>query len=152
MSIRVDASVPAARIKVNHVLFVEERDKAVKASPSNKALSIDTDGCITPVDMWTIKIASIENRMMEHREIKRLQSRRWRFVDIDYSIIINIHAQPLSLRCSWRLINKGPFQSVMDKRGEAKNKRVFCLKKAQPVQSLVLLVYLQKCNVSPKGE
>ena len=105
--------------KSGKIFWVVERDKAVKACPSNKAFSICTAGSITPVDMRTIKIASIENGVREHWEIIRLQSRRWRFVDIDDPKINNVHAQPLSLRCSWRLINKGPFKPVMDKRGKA---------------------------------
>ena len=107
--IRVGASVLVTRMKGGHIPKVVERDKIVKACPSNKALSIGTAGSITPVDMWTIKIASIENGVREHWEIRRLQSRTWRFVDIDNSITINIHTQPLSLQCCWRLINKGPF-------------------------------------------
>ena len=71
-------SVPAARIKGGHVLWVVERDKAVKVYPSNKSLSIGTAGSIVPVDMWTIKIASIENGVRAHWEIRRLQSHRWR--------------------------------------------------------------------------
>ena len=54
-------------MKGGHVLGVVERDKAVKACPSNKALSIGTAGSITAVEMWTIKIASIENRVKKHR-------------------------------------------------------------------------------------
>ena len=38
-----------------------EKAKAVKACPSNKALSIANASSITPVDMRTIKIASLEN-------------------------------------------------------------------------------------------
>ena len=96
-------------MKSGHMFRFVERDKAVKACPSNKALSIGTAGSITPVDMQTIEITSIENGVREHWEIRCLQSQWWRFVEIDNSITINIHAQPLSLRCSWRLINKGPF-------------------------------------------
>ena len=107
--IRVGASVPAARIKGGHSLWVVKRDKAVKACPSKRVLSIGTAGSITAIDMRTIKIASIENGVRDHWEIRRLQSRRWKFVDIDDSITINVHAQPLSFRCRWRLINKGPF-------------------------------------------
>ena len=55
------------------------------------------------VDIWKNKIASIKNEKKKHWEIKRWQSRRWRVVDIDNSITINVHAQPLSLRCSLRL-------------------------------------------------
>ena len=117
--IRVGASVLAARMKGGLVLWVVERDKVVKVCPSNKALSIGTAGSITTVDMWTIKIASIENGVMKHWEIRRLQSRRWWFVDTDDSITINVHTQQLSLRCCWRLINKGPLQPVMDQRGKA---------------------------------
>ena len=104
--IMVGTSIPAARMKCGHVFWVVEKDKAVKACPSNKTLSIGTAG---PVDMGTIKIASIKIGVKEHSEMRRLQSRRWRFVDIDDSITIKVHAQPLGLRCSWRLINKGPF-------------------------------------------
>ena len=43
-----------------------EEGQVVKACPSNKALSIGTAGSITPVDMQTIKIASIENGVREH--------------------------------------------------------------------------------------
>ena len=111
--------VERGKMKIGHVLWVVERDKAVKACPSNKALSIGTAGSMTPVDMWTIKIASIKNGVREHWEIRRLQSHRWRFVDIDDFITINVHAQLLILRCSWRLINKGPFWPVMDKHGRA---------------------------------
>ena len=53
-------------MKGSHILWVVKRDKAVKACPSNKVLSIDTAGSITPVGMWTIKIASIENGVREH--------------------------------------------------------------------------------------
>ena len=74
--IRVSASVPAAKIKGGHDLWVVERDKAVKVCPSNKALSIGTASSITQVDMWSIKISSIERVMREHWEIRRLQSRR----------------------------------------------------------------------------
>ena len=88
-------SVPGARKKGGHILCVVERDKAVKTCPGNKVLSIGTVGSITPVDMRTTKIASIENRVNEHREIRRLQSRSWKFVDIDDSITINVHVQPL---------------------------------------------------------
>ena len=38
--IRVGASAPAARMKDGHVLCVVEKDKAVKACPGNKPLSI----------------------------------------------------------------------------------------------------------------
>ena len=62
------------------MLGVVEKDKAVEACPSNKALSIGTAGSITAVEMWTIKIASIENQVREHWEIRRLHSCRWRFV------------------------------------------------------------------------
>ena len=117
--IRVGATVPAARMKDGHILWVVERDKTFKTCPTNKALSIGTTGSITPVDMWTIKIASIENGVREHWEIRRLQLRRWKFVGIYNSLTINVHAQPLSLRCSWRLINKGPFLPVLDKCGKA---------------------------------
>ena len=48
-------------MKGGHVLWVVERDKAVKACLSNKALSIGTAGSITPVDIWTIK-------KLQHRE------------------------------------------------------------------------------------
>ena len=34
-------------------------------------------------------------------------------------ITINVHAQPLNLRCCWRLVQKRIPQSVMDKRGKA---------------------------------
>ena len=78
-------------MKGGNVPWVEERDKAVKACPSNKALSIGTADSITPVDMRTIKIASIENGVREHWEIRRLQSLRWRFVGIDDSITINVN-------------------------------------------------------------
>ena len=88
-------SVRGARKKGGHILCVAERDKAVKTCPGNKALSIGTAGSITPVDMRTIKIASIENGVNEHREIRRLQSRSWKFVDIFDSITINVHVQPL---------------------------------------------------------
>ena len=96
-------------MKGGHIIRVVERDKAVKDCPSNKALSNGTAGSIILVDMRTIKIASIENWVREHWEIKRLQSRRCSFVDIDDSITINVHAQPLSLQCSWRLINMCSF-------------------------------------------
>ena len=111
MSDQGGASIPAARMEGGHVFWVVEKDKAVKACPSNKTLSIGTarHGTAGPVDMGTIKIASIKNGVREHSEMRRLQSRRWRFVDIDDSITINVHAQPLGLRCSWRLINNGPF-------------------------------------------
>ena len=79
-------------MKSGHVLWVLERDRAVRACLSNQALSIGTAGSITPVDMQTIKIASIENGVRKHWEIRRLQSSRWRFVDIDDSITINVHA------------------------------------------------------------
>ena len=46
---------PAARMKGGHVLWVVERDKAVKACPSNKALSNGTAGSITLVDMRKLK-------------------------------------------------------------------------------------------------
>ena len=59
-------------MKGAHVVWVAERDKTVKACPSNKALSIGSTGSIIPVDMRTIKIASIENRVREHWEIRRL--------------------------------------------------------------------------------
>ena len=80
-------------MKGGHIFLVVERDKAVKACPSNKALSIVPAGSATPVDMRTIKIASIENGVREHWEIRRLKSRRWRFVGIDDSITINVHGQ-----------------------------------------------------------
>ena len=96
--IRVGASVPVARMKGVHVLWVVERDKTVKACSNNKTLSISTAGSMTPVDMWTIKIASIENGVREHWEIRCLQSGRWRFVDIDNYITINVDAQPLSFQ------------------------------------------------------
>ena len=47
-------------MKGGHILWVVERDKAVKACLSNQALSIGTTGSTTPVDMWITKIASIE--------------------------------------------------------------------------------------------
>ena len=84
-------------MKGHHIFWVMERGKAVKACPSNKALSIGTAGSITSVDMWTIEIASIENGVREHWEIRHLQSHRWWFLDVYDSIVINIHAQPLSL-------------------------------------------------------
>ena len=117
--IRVGVSVPAARMKGGYVFWVVKMDKAVKASSSNKTLSIDTAGSLIPVNMWTIKIASIKNGVREHWNIRRLQSRRWRFVDIDDSTTINVHAQPLSLQCSRGLINTDPFLPVMEKRGKA---------------------------------
>ena len=79
-------------MKGGHFLWVVERDKAVKACPSNKALSIGTAGPITPIDMRTIKIASVENGVRKQWDIRRLQLRRWRFVDIDDFITINVHA------------------------------------------------------------
>ena len=45
------ASAPAARMKDGNSFLVVERDKAVKACPSKKALSIGTADSITPVDM-----------------------------------------------------------------------------------------------------
>ena len=143
--IRVGARVPAARMKGEHVLWIV----AVKACPSNKALFIGTAGSINPVNMWTIKIASIENGVREHWEIRRLQSRKWRFVDIDNSITINVLAQPLSLRCSWILINKG---SILAGHGRTWQGHASYLKKTQLVQSLVLLAYLHKCSEFPEEE
>ena len=84
--IRIGASVPAARMKGDHIVWVVERDKAVKTCPSNKVLSIGTAGSIPPVGMRTFKIASIKNGVRKHWKIRRLQSRRWRLVDIDDSI------------------------------------------------------------------
>ena len=88
--IKVDASVPAARMKDGHVLWVVERDKVIKVCPSNKALFIGTASSVTPVGMQTIKIASTENGVREQWEIRRLQAHRWRFVDIEDFININI--------------------------------------------------------------
>ena len=53
MSDQIGASVPAARMKGGHVLWVVDRFKIVKTCPSNKALSIRTAGCISSVDLWT---------------------------------------------------------------------------------------------------
>ena len=81
--IRCGASVSAAKMKGGHVLWIVERNQAVAACQSNKVLSIGTAVSITPVDMWTIKIAGIENRAVkEHWEIRRLQSRWWALVGI----------------------------------------------------------------------
>ena len=85
-----------ARMKGGHILWIVESEKANKACPSNKAVSVSITGSITLVDMRTIKIASIENGVKEHWKIRCLQSCRWRFVDIDNSITINVYAQPLS--------------------------------------------------------
>ena len=40
------------------------------------------------------------------------------FVDVDYFITINVHAQPLDLRYQWRLVQKRVSQSLVDKRGK----------------------------------
>ena len=48
-------------MKGRHVGWVVERHKAVKVCPSNKPLSIGTAGSITPVDMQTLKVTSIDN-------------------------------------------------------------------------------------------
>ena len=57
-------------MKGGQFLWVVERDKVVKACPSNKALFIGTAGSITPVDKRTIKIVNTENGVREHREIR----------------------------------------------------------------------------------
>ena len=111
----VGASIPATRIKGGHIFWVAERDKT---RPSNKVLSIGTAGSTNPVDVRTIKIASRENGVREYWETRRLESRRWRLVNTDDSTTINVHAQPLILRCSRRLINKRPPQPTMDKCGK----------------------------------
>ena len=102
-------------MKGGHALWVAERDKAVKACPSNKALCISTAGTITSVDMWTIKIASIENGVREHWEIRRLQSRRWRFVDTDNFITITTTTSPMQLETNQQRSNLAGH----DKRGKA---------------------------------
>ena len=63
---RIGASVPAARVKGGHILWVVEKDKTVKACPSNKAFSVGNVGSITPVDLRPIKIVSIKNGVREH--------------------------------------------------------------------------------------
>ena len=69
--------------------------------------------------MTTVKIASVQTGVRKHWEIQGSQSRwRW-FVDVDYFIAINVHTQPLDLRCRWRLVQKHVSQSLVDKRGKA---------------------------------
>ena len=69
--------------------------------------------------MTTVKIASVKTGVKKHWEIQNSQSRwRW-FVDVDYFIAINVHTQPLDLRCRWRLVQKSVSYSLVDKRGKA---------------------------------
>ena len=69
--------------------------------------------------MTTVKIASVKTGVRKHWEIQGSQSHwRW-FVDVDYFIAINVHTQPLDLRCGWRLIQKRVSESLVDKRGKA---------------------------------
>ena len=69
--------------------------------------------------MATVKIASVKTGVRKHREIQGSQSRWWWFVDVDYFIAINVHTQPLDLRCRCILVQKNVSQSLVDKRGKA---------------------------------
>ena len=69
--------------------------------------------------MTTVKIASVKAGVRKHWEIQYSQTRWRRFVKVDYFIAINVHTQPLDLRCQWRLFQKRVSQSLVDKRGKA---------------------------------
>ena len=72
----------------------------------SQALTVRVVTTVTPVNMTTVKIASVKTGVRKHWEIQGSQLRWWWFVDVDYFITINIHAQPLDLRCRWRLVQK----------------------------------------------
>ena len=91
----------------------------INTSPTSQALTVRTVVIVTPVGMMTVKIVSVQTGVRIHWEIQGSKLRwRW-FVDVDYFIAINVHTQPLDLRCRWRLVQKHVSQSLMDKRGKA---------------------------------
>ena len=54
--------------------------------PASQALPVQTVIIIIPVSVTTVKITSIKTGVRKHLKIQGLQSRWWRFVDIDYFI------------------------------------------------------------------
>ena len=102
--IRVSTTVPAARMEAHRIHCLIKKSKAVDTSPISQTLSIPAVGTIAPVSMQATKVASIKTGVREHREIRRLQSFWWRFVDVDYFVPINVQTQPFGLRFKWRLL------------------------------------------------
>ena len=79
--IRVATAAPAARVESGGIFWVIKKSKAVDTFPTNQTLSFGTVGTIVLVIMRVVKVASIKTRV---REIRRLQSCWWKFVDVDY--------------------------------------------------------------------
>ena len=91
-------------MKARFILGIVEKGKIIGACPGQKAVSIRAVGVITPIDMGAVEIIRIQTGVDEHWKVGNLQPRWWRFVDVNDFITVNIHAQPLSLRCRGRLI------------------------------------------------
>ena len=79
--------------------------EVVGTGPASQAFTIWIVIVIAPVNMVAVEVASIEAGMGECWKIRCLHP-CWRgFVDVDYFIVINIHAHPLDLRCWWGLVD-----------------------------------------------
>ena len=117
--IKVSTTVPASRMKAGRILRIIKESKAVNTCLTSQALSIPTIGTIAPVSMQAVKLTSMKTGVREHWEIRGLQSCRWRFVEIDYFVPINVNTQTFGLRFKWGLLQKRAFQSLMNKRGKA---------------------------------
>ena len=69
---------------------------------------------------------------------------------VDYFITINLHTQPLDLRCRWRLeIDGDPKACTLVARGQTWKGHASCLKKTQLVGSSEVPTSLHQCSVSP---
>ena len=116
------------------------------SQPASQALTVRTVIIVTPISMTTVKIASIKTGVRKHKEIQRSQSRWWRFVDVDYFIIINVHAQsPMSMKIS-------PKACTLVACGQTLQGHASCLKKTLLVGSLVVPTSLHQCSGSPVVE
>ena len=124
-----------------------DKGKIVGTCPANQAFSICTVGITIPINMLANKVTSIETGIWEYWEIGYLLTDRWRFVNVYYIIFINVNAQPLSLQCRWRLVEKGLPWSFMDKRSKAS-----FLRSIQLVGSPIELISVQTCSGSPGVE
>ena len=75
-----------------------------------------------------------------------LATNRWRFINVDYLIPINVDEQSLSVPCRWKLVEKGPLQATHFR--QTCQGRASCLRRTQLVGSSVELTTVQTCSGS----
>jgi len=115
----VGADVPKAREETGCFLWFVQQTKVVGCCPGVQALAVRGCCVVTPVEMLSIEVASVQTGAWERRDGRRSESRAWRFVDVDDLATCDAYTQPLSLWLIWRLIDRWPFQTLVDKRGKA---------------------------------